>query len=119
MMNRLRRTDHRIGTEMNGWLSARWNGKGDLYKRHAALNLKRCPLCGTLNARHNAECVTCRWHGAFHDDPEHIEDGLARLLDHCPDLAEVFGPVPARKAPLGWLGRIWNKLTRGRLDVRA
>lgn len=29
---------------------------------------KTCPLCGTLNYEHNAECFTCGWHGGFEQD---------------------------------------------------
>ena len=32
-------------------------------------SVKLCALCGALNHKNNGECWTCRWHGAFLEDP--------------------------------------------------
>ena len=92
-------------------------------RRLAALNLKRCPLCGTLNARQNAECITCRWHGAFEDDPLSIEEGLMEMIDRCPDLAQVFPPARPfvhRLNPFAWLIRLFSgDFGRKKVDLWA
>lgn len=70
--------------------------------RLAAANLKRCPLCGAVNAVVNQECFICRWHGAFYRNPAEIEEGLAQLLDHCPELVDVLGDVCPPPRPSTW-----------------
>lgn len=49
--------------------------------------LKRCPLCGAVNALTNDECFICRWHGEFDTRPAEIEQGVHQLFDRCPELA--------------------------------
>lgn len=89
-------------------------------RRFAIDNLKRCPLCGTVNSVQSHECVTCRWHGDFVTDPEAIEESVLELLERNPDLAEaVLAPPPRRKRRglVGWFSMIkW--LIRGRLDFK-
>jgi len=41
--------------------------------------VKLCTLCGTLNHRDNAECWTCRWHGAFSRDERTVTLAWQRL----------------------------------------
>jgi len=55
-----------------------------------AENLKRCPLCGAVNADTNEECFVCRWHGEFERQPEAIEQGLNELLEHSPELEQAI-----------------------------
>lgn len=115
---------------MEYWNTTRNSGLPVGQRKLAAQCLKRCPLCGTLNARPNPECVTCRWHGAFDDDPVLIEEGLQEMMEHCPDLLEVLLPRPRRRlGPWQGLLWIWSQLKaffarpvlrrRSRLDYRA
>jgi hypothetical protein len=55
----------------------------------------RCPLCGAINSTDNDECFVCTWHGAFEHDTELVEEGLAELLEHCPELEEVILDTPS------------------------
>lgn len=55
-------------------------------RRLATRNLKRCPLCESVNSRRNAECFVCGWRGQFDEDPVAIEQGLIRLLVNLDDL---------------------------------
>ena len=57
-------------------------------RQFASANLKRCPLCGAVNANRNAECFACGWYGRFDSDAETVEEGLNLLIDRCPELAE-------------------------------
>lgn len=59
-------------------------------RRLAVESLMRCPLCGAVNASSNDECFVCTWAGAFEHEPEMIEEGLADLLDRCPELEDVI-----------------------------
>ena len=52
--------------------------------------LKRCVLCGAVNALENPDCFVCGWHGRFDSDPIQIEKGVNLLLDRCPELAEAM-----------------------------
>lgn len=69
-------------------------GMGDtryLAKRRLAVeSLKRCPLCGAINAASNEECFVCTWSGSFEHEAEDIHEGLSQLLDACPELEEVI-----------------------------
>jgi hypothetical protein len=81
-------------------------------RRHFALaNLKRCPLCGAVNAHLNHECFACGWYGKFDHDPESVEEGLQLLMDRCPELATPVPITVRRPGLLGWLSglvsRIW------------
>ncbi len=58
-------------------------------RQFASTNLKRCPLCGAVNAHQNHECFACGWYGAFDRDPDTVEEGLNLLIDRCPELANT------------------------------
>lgn len=102
---------------MSKWMASRQGVGSD--SRRLSLDLKRCPLCGTINALSISECVTCSWHGEFVRDPEVIEDGLYEMMVRCPELAEALidRPTASRKPSL------WERLTaffgRRRLDYTA
>ena len=96
-------------------------GETIAYRRLPVENLKRCPLCGVLNAVHNAECFVCRWHGGFDHDPIRIEACLLDLLERCPELADAMSePAPVKRTFLmrfkDWWSGVFN---RRRLDVRV
>jgi hypothetical protein len=69
--------------------------------------LKRCVLCGAVNAVSNEECFVCRWHGEFDTDPTEIECGVNQLLDRCPELAMAMidNSVQSRKRA-GWFKKL-------------
>jgi len=68
-------------------------------RQFAIANLKRCPLCGAVNAHLNHECFACGWYGKFDHDPESVEEGLQILMDRCPELANT-APIAARRSRL-------------------
>lgn len=76
--------------------------------RFASENLKRCPLCGGVNAINNFECMVCTWSGAFDHDPVAIQEGLDELLAHCPELIELINEKPSAKRT--WYGNFWKGL---------
>jgi hypothetical protein len=84
-------------------------------RQFAAVNLKRCPLCGAVNAQQNGECFACGWFGQFDQDPEVVEEGLNLLIDRCPELANATSfniPRPS----------LWDRIRaffRKRIDLRA
>lgn len=91
------------------------------HRRLRADNLKCCPLCGGLNAVHNAECFVCRWHGAFDHDPDRIQDSLLDLLDRCPELADAM-TEPDRPKGSPWKRFIhWvsSRFGRRALDLKV
>lgn len=102
-------------------LGQRLHHRIEMGRRISLDQLKRCPVCGTVNAAPVFECVTCRWHGDFIQDHEQVEEGLNELLDRCPDLAEVVLTIPPKRRSRGivsWLGMLrW--LFRGRIDFRV
>lgn len=67
------------------------------HRKHAAEALKRCPLCGAINARTNGECYVCLWHGTFDHDPARVEAGLEELLVVCPELADALIETPTEE----------------------
>jgi len=69
-------------------------------RRLAVANLKRCPLCGAVNAQQNQDCFACGWHGQFDRDPDTVEEGLNQLIDRCPELANAANFTP--KKPTLW-----------------
>lgn len=84
-------------------------------KQFAAANLKRCPLCGAVNAHQNDDCFACGWYGAFDRDPDTVEEGLNLLIDRCPELANAttFGTTKLT---------IWERIRsffRRGIDLRA
>lgn len=83
--------------------------------RLAAANLKRCPLCGAVNARQNFECFACSWHGAFDRDPHTVEEGLSQLIERCPELASTTN-LPSKKPTLwDWFAGLFRR----RIDYQA
>ena len=98
---------------MGKWLAYRYGSTGEQELRRLPLDLKRCPLCGTINSSSNGECVTCSWHGSFERDPETIEEGLYEMMVRCPELAEALLERPAarrnRVSFLSWLGGLFRK----------
>ena len=50
--------------------------------------LKRCSLCGALNAAYNEECFNCRG-VLFSNSEAEIKAALAELLKSFPELAET------------------------------
>lgn len=77
-------------------------------------SLKRCPLCDSINAIDNAECVTCRWAGVFDVSSEGIRQGLLELVDQCPELSTLMRPSRRN----GLLARV-RQLWRRKLDLRV
>lgn len=71
----------------------------------ASENLKRCPLCGGVNALSNVECFVCTWSGTFDHDPASVQQGLAELMDRCPELADLMMSQPAKKK--GPVAKFW------------
>jgi hypothetical protein len=65
-------------------------------RKLAALSLKRCPLCGAVNAVANDECFVCRWHGEFQSDPDSVDEGLGLLLQNCPELMDAMMTEPPK-----------------------
>lgn len=102
---------------MGNWM-APGRGSGSDYRR-LPLDLKRCPLCGTINAAESPECATCSWHGEFDRDPDIVEEGLFEMMVRCPELAETLIDRPRRprrrRGFLAWL----KGLFRRRVDLRA
>lgn len=103
---------------MGKWLAYRYGSGGEQELRRLPLDLKRCPLCGTINSSANGECVTCAWRGSFESDPETIEEGLYEMMVRCPELAEALleRPSPRRKRVsfFGWLSGLFHN----RVDFR-
>jgi len=103
---------------MGKWLENYGNGQ-EFELRRLPLDLKRCPLCGTINASSNPECVTCCWAGSFEKDPEVIEEGLYEMMVRCPELADALIDVPIAKKPkfrfFDWV----RTLFRRRVDIQA
>ena len=104
---------------MGKWLAYRYGSGSEQELRRLPLDLKRCPLCGTINSSGNSECVTCCWHGSFESDPETIEEGLYEMMVRCPELAEALLERPTARPRhvsfLGWL----SGLFRRPVDFRA
>jgi hypothetical protein len=104
---------------MNDRMTHRTTGY-EAQRRLAAESLKRCPLCGAVNALANGECFVCRWSGAFDRDPDHVEQGLCELLDRCPELADAMMEAPVRREPIlkRWTRRICALFSfRKRIDI--
>jgi hypothetical protein len=85
-------------TEMDGGgfaphptASAHGRAQRALVSRKIALSaLMRCPLCNAINARTNAECFICGWHGKFQFGEGSIRDGVEELFELCPELADAM-----------------------------
>lgn len=75
-------------------------------RQFAIANLKRCPLCGAVNAHLNHECFACGWYGKFDHDPESVEEGLQILMDRCPELARP-APIGAQRSRIAqWVSAL-------------
>lgn len=102
---------------MGNWFSIRQSNPHVPVRTLAAEHLKRCPLCGALNAVPNRECFVCRWHGAFDHDAERIGRSLNELVERCPELASAM----SRPRPNGDVKpSLWQRLKRWlglRLDL--
>jgi hypothetical protein len=88
-----------------------WTNDNDLRvetKRLISLHaLKRCTLCGAVNAISNDECFVCRWHGEFDTNPAEIESGVNQLLSRCPELAIAMIDNSAQARKRGtWVHKI-------------
>ena len=70
-------------------------------RKRAVKDLKRCPLCGAINAHENAECFVCAWRGNFTTDPESVEQGLDELFDRCPELFDAMFEPSMPRVTLG------------------
>ena len=81
------------------------------HRKMAAETLKRCPLCGAINALINDDCYVCMWHGTFDFDPGRVEEGLGELLIRCPELAEAMMETPVIFfPPVSGLRGLWHRL---------
>lgn len=88
-----------------------WTNEHDLRLETKRLisshTLKRCTLCGAVNAVSNEECFVCRWHGEFQTDPAEIELGVNQLLDRCPELALAMIDTSVQsRVQGGWFKRL-------------
>jgi len=84
----------------------------------ASANLKRCPLCESINAKQNAECFVCGWTGLFDNDPQSVAAGLEELLMRCPELVElVERPAKKRTDLMHRVRAFWNRLRHGSIDT--
>lgn len=102
---------------MVDWLGLQ-QAREESMRRRIAEHLKQCPLCGSLNAIQNDECVTCRWHGTFEHDPLLVGDSFFDLVDRCPELAQAFPEARPRKAPWWVMAKTWYRRTfRRRLNL--
>ena len=96
------------------------NAAQEAHRRLAAESLKRCPLCGAVNARTNGECFVCRWAGGFDHNPSHVEEGLNELLTRCPELADAIIEHPTRLQRIqNWFRRTITRIGGRRIDVYA
>lgn len=87
----------------------------------ASENLKRCPLCGGINALSNFECFVCTWSGTFDHEPSSVQEGLEDLMSRCPELAELMLEQSRKKR--GLFAQFWKGLKslfqREPLDIWA
>ena len=89
-------------------------------RRLASDNLKRCPLCGAVNAKQSAECFVCAWQGEFETHPQAIEEGLDLLIEQCPELSELLTRRPTFWERMGERISAWTRsLFRRRFDTYA
>lgn len=80
-------------------------------------NLKRCPLCGAVNAMDNHECFACSWYGEFEHDSMAVENGLIEMLGQCPELMSSLEPVQGDTV-LVRAERLVRRIFRRRFDIR-
>jgi hypothetical protein len=92
----------------------------DSHRKLAIDNLKRCPVCDTVNAMMNMECFVCRWHGEFDHDPISVEAGLYEVLEQCPELIDCILNLPTRRESVLVRARDWfRRKTRKALDLEV
>lgn len=104
---------------MGKWMANRYGFTSEPDLRRLPLDLKRCPLCGTINSADNGDCVMCGWHGSFERDPELIEEGLYEMMIRCPDLAEALLESPRKPRPRRGFRHWVRNLFRKRTDFRV
>ncbi|HVT12540.1 MAG TPA: hypothetical protein VHE55_09750 [Fimbriimonadaceae bacterium] len=98
----------------------RAHGLIDNHRKLAVGNLKRCPVCSTVNARLNHECFVCRWHGEFDTDPASVEQGLVDVLEQCPELIDCILHTPLKRESMFSRIRGWfHRRTSKSLDLSA
>lgn len=98
----------------------RSHGLLDNHRKLAVSNLKRCPVCGTVNSKLNHECFVCRWHGGFDHDPYSVEEGLIDVLEECPELIDCILHIPHRRESIIRRTRNWiSARFRRRVDIEA
>jgi hypothetical protein len=104
-------------------LNYRFHRPHSLLENHRKLavdNLKRCPVCHTVNSKLNSECFVCRWHGNFDHDSSSVEEGFIELLEQCPELIDCILYIPQPKATLLQRATRWlRRRMRSQLDVEA
>ncbi len=77
--------------------------------------LKVCPLCDSLNAKHNSECFVCGWSGDFSFDEDRIANALYEVILDCPAIIDLIASPPARRLP--FLHRMVSRLRRSRRPI--
>jgi len=104
---------------MNNWTEGQ-DIKLETKRLAFSQTLKRCTLCGAVNAVINEECFVCRWHGSFDTSPKEVELGVNQLLDRCPELAmAMIDNAAYRKTKRTWLQRLAAKFAtflRGKVE---
>lgn len=106
------------GSMNNNWLSNTPVFRSETRRRLAAANLKRCPLCGSVNAKSNHECFVCRWHGGFDVDPARIEESLLQLMDQCPEFIPDESLLEAEMPRFSVKAFLKGLFRRRRVDYR-
>lgn len=105
---------------MHNPLASRGQSRFGSQRRFAPENLKRCPLCGAVNAKQNIECFLCSWSGQFDYEIQAVEEGLEELLERCPELVDLLLEPPSKINTFRErIAAFWHKLTRSRkrLDI--
>lgn len=95
---------------MSNWTHD-YDRKGETKRLISSHALKRCPLCGAVNAVTNEECFVCRWRGEFDTRPEEIEQGMNLLFERCPELAlAVLDKSSSEAKRWTWMSRLGDLL---------
>ena len=89
-------------------------------RKLASENLKRCPLCGAVNAKQSSECFVCCWQGEFETHPLAIEEGLELLIERCPELSELLTRRPTFWEYVGeQISKVFHTIFRRKFDTYA
>ncbi len=102
---------------MDYWMDHVSRERRGTSRRQPVHTLKRCPLCGTLNAAENQECFTCSWHCSFDTNHWDLEESLFDLMDRCPSLTD-FTPIRPKRRVLSRIKACVLRLFGRRLDLR-